>query len=55
MSLSPETPRMPPAALPHAPAPDASASTCRPNDQDPLRVQYGRTGGGGPWLLRGLL
>lgn len=24
-------------------------------DQDPLRVQYGRTGGGGPWLLRGLL
>lgn len=39
----------------HTSAPDASANTCRTNDQDPLRVQYGRTGGGGPWLLRGLL
>lgn len=26
-----------------------------PATQDPLRVQYGGTGGGGPWLLRGLL
>ena len=25
------------------------------SSQHPLRVQYGRTGGGGPWLQRGLL
>lgn len=39
----------------HTSAPDAPADTCRTSDQDPLRVQYGGTGGGGPWLLRGLL
>lgn len=48
-------PRPRSAAPVHTSAPDASADTCRTSDQDPLRVQYGGTGGGGPWLLRGFL